>query len=106
MDSSGKVMLKSLKKSILGCIPLSGFLYCMLQLTKHTSLPAKFKSEDCKWWNLYFCDKDEDQEALSFTIRILEILITGCGMEKKTECMSYGKCFKNCFKVLQEFIII
>ncbi|KAJ9574702.1 hypothetical protein L9F63_008137, partial [Diploptera punctata] len=99
MKSSGEIMLKNLKKSLSGYIPLSGFLYCLLQLTKHTSLPTILKSKDCKWWDLYYCHKNENEEALSFAVRMLEVLMTGCGMESQAVRLSYAECLKEFFKV-------
>ena len=98
MEESGTVMLKCLKKSLSGYVPLSGFLYSVRQLIKHTPLPAELKSENNKWWNLYFPDKEGNQTALQFAVKMLEILFIGCSSQKPLR-LSYAECLKEFFKV-------
>ncbi|PSN50219.1 hypothetical protein C0J52_07804 [Blattella germanica] len=98
MESSGKVMLESVNKSRMGYVPVSAFLYCMLQLTRHTPLPTALKSENIKWWNLYFTEENDSESALRFTVKMLEVLIVGCGSEKEAVRMCYAEYLKEFFK--------
>ncbi|XP_069672379.1 HEAT repeat-containing protein 1 [Periplaneta americana] len=82
-ELDGRLLSTCMTTARKGVFPLAIFLHCILQLLESTPFP----SEDRKWWNL---DHHKDSgQTLTFIVRALEILITGCGATDRvtrTQC--------------------
>lgn len=97
----GSVMANCITAARAGRFPLLAFLYSVLQLVRHSPFASLIKSEHGGWWDLDHCietRKDGDL-ALSFAVRVVEILITGCGVGHKHIRMQYAMCLKEFFQV-------
>jgi hypothetical protein len=81
--------------------PLVAFLYSVLQLSKHTPFPDMLKSEQESWWDLEHHGKTrkDNELTLSFILRVLEVLLTGCGVGHVDVRMQYAVCLREFFKV-------
>lgn len=97
----GSVMADCITVARVGRFPLLALLYSMLQLSQHSSIAGILKSEHGGWWDLNHHSKiKKDSElTLSFAVRVLEILITGCGVAYKDVRMQYAICLKEFFQV-------
>jgi hypothetical protein len=97
----GSVMAGCVTAARAGRFPLLAFLYSVLQLARHSSFASVLKSEHGGWWDLDHhskTGKDSDL-TLSFAVRVLEILITGCSVGHKDVRMQYTVCLKEFFQV-------
>jgi hypothetical protein len=97
----GTVMANCITTARAGRFPLVAFLYSVLQLSRHTLFPDVLKSEQESWWDLEHCGKTrkDNELSLSFAVRVLEVLLAGCGTGYKDVRMQYAVCLKEFFKV-------
>jgi hypothetical protein len=97
----GNMMADCITAARGGRFPLLAFLYSVLQLARHSSFASVLKSEHGGWWDQDHQSKTrKDSElTLSFAVRVLEILITGCGAGQKDVRMQYAICLKEFFQV-------
>jgi hypothetical protein len=96
----GTVMADCITAARAGRFPLVAFLYSVLQLSRHMLFPDILKSEQESWWDLEHRGKTrKDELTLSFAVRVLEVLLTGCGVGYKDIRMQYAVCLKEFFKV-------
>jgi hypothetical protein len=97
----GTVMADCIRTACAGRFPLVAFLYIVLQLSRHTLFPDILKSEQESWWDLEHRGKTrkDNDLTLSFAVRVLEVLLTGCGVGYKDVRMQYAVCLKEFFKV-------
>jgi hypothetical protein len=97
----GNVMADCVIAARAGHFPLVVFLYGVLQLSRHTPFPSVLKPGHQGWWDLdHHIKTDKGSElTLSFAVRVLEVLITGCGVDNKYVRMQYAICLKEFFQV-------
>jgi hypothetical protein len=97
----GTVMAACVTAARAGRFPLVAFLYSVLQLSRHMPFPDTLKSEQESWWDLDHHGKTrkDNELTLSFAIRVLEILLTGCGIGYRDVRMQYAVCLKEFLKV-------
>jgi hypothetical protein len=97
----GAVMADCITAARAGRFPLVAFLYSVLQLSQHTPFPDVLKSEQESWWDLEHHGKTrkDNELTLSFALRVLEVLLTGCGVGYTDVRMQYALCLREFFKV-------
>lgn len=97
----GTVMADCVTTARAGCFPLVAFLCSVLQLSRRMLIPDILKSEQESWWDVGHHGKTrkDNELTLSFAVRVLEVLLTGCGVRYKDVRMQYAACLKEFFKV-------
>jgi hypothetical protein len=95
----GNVMADCIKAARSGRFPLVVYLHVVSQLVLHTPLGDVSKHEKGSWWNLDHCDKTDSGLRLNFVVRVLEVLLSGCGVTYKEVRTQYAVCLKHFFQV-------
>jgi hypothetical protein len=97
----GTIMAKCITAARAGRFPLAAFLYSLVQLCRHTPFPDILKSEQESWWDLEHHGKTrkDNELTVSFALRVLEVVLAGCGVQYGDVRMQYALCLKEFFKV-------
>jgi hypothetical protein len=95
----GNVMADCMRAARSGRFPLVVYLHVVSQLVQHTPLFDVSKCEKDSWWDLHHCDKTESGQRLNFVVRVLEVLLAGCGVSYKEVRMQHAVCLKQFFQV-------
>lgn len=97
MDRS--VMAECVRAAHSGRFPLVAYLHIVSQLVQHTPIGDVSRCEKGGWWDLDHHDKTDNGQRLNFVVRVLEVLLTGCGISYKEISMQYAVCLKQFFQV-------
>lgn len=97
----GNVMADCVRAAHSGRFPLVVYLHIVSQLVKHTPLCDASKCEERNWWYLDHRDKTDSGLRLNFVVRVLEVLLSGCGVTYKEVRLQYAICLKQFFQVLK-----
>ena len=95
----GNVMADCMSAARSGSFPLVVYLHIVSQLVQHTPLSNVSKCEKGSWWDLDHRDKTDSGLRLHFVVRVLEVLLAGCGVAYKEVRMQYAICLKQFFQV-------
>jgi hypothetical protein len=95
----GNVMADCVRVARSGRFPLVVYLHIVSQLVKHTPLCDVSKYKKGNWWCLDHRDKTDSGLRLNFVVRVLEILLSGCGVTSKEGRMQHAICLKQFFQV-------
>lgn len=95
----GNVMTDCIRAARSGRFPLVVCLHVVSQLVKHTPLSDVSKYEKGSWWYLDDRDKTDGGLRLNFVVRVLEVLLSGCGVTYKEVRLQYAICLKQFFQV-------
>lgn len=95
----GNVMADCIRAARSGRFPLVVYLHIVLQLVKHTPLCDVSKYEKGSWWYLDHGDKTDSGLRLNFVVRVLEVLLSGCGVTYREVRLQYAVCLKHFFQV-------
>lgn len=95
----GNVMADCVRAARSGRFPLVVFLHIVSQLVKHTPHCDVSKYEKGNWWYLGHRDETDSGLRLNFVVRLLEVLLSGCGVTHKEVRMQHAICLKQFFQV-------
>jgi len=95
----GNVMADCIRAARSGRFPLVMYLHIVLQLVKHMPPCDVSKYEEGSWWYLDHGDKTDTGLKLNFVVRVLEVLLSGCGVTYKEVRLQYAVCLKQFFQV-------
>lgn len=95
----GNVLADCIRAARSGRFPLVMYLHIVLQLVKHMPPCDVSKYEEGSWWYLDHGDKTDTGLKLNFVVRVLEVLLSGCGVTYKEVRLQYAVCLKQFFQV-------
>lgn len=95
----GNVMADCIRAARSGRFPLMMYLHIVSQLVQHMPLCDVSKYEKGSWWNFDHRDKTDSGLRLNFVVRVLEVLLSGCGVTHKEVRMQYAICVRQFFQV-------
>lgn len=86
-------------------LPLEGFSYCISVLISKTSLPPSLANN--LWWDLKNVRDDAKVvESAKLIIKLFEIIIKGCSLDKKEIKLVFIELLKEFFKVRVNLFLI
>lgn len=95
----GNVMADCVRAARSGRFPLVMYLHIVSQLVKHTPFCDVSKYEKGNWWYLDHRDTTDSGLRLNFVVRVLEALLSGCGVPHKDVRKQHAICLKQFFQV-------
>ena len=95
----GNMMADCVRAARSGRFPLVVYLYIVSQLVKHTPLCDVSKCGKGNWWYLGHSEETDSGLRLKFVVRVLEVLLSGCGVTDKEVRMQHAICLKQFFQV-------
>jgi hypothetical protein len=95
----GNVMADCVRAARSGRFPLVVYLHILSQLVEHTPLSDVSKYKKGNWWYLDHRDETDSGLRLNFVVRVLEVLLSGCGVTHKAVRLQHAICLKQFFQV-------
>jgi len=95
----GNMMADCVRAARSGRFPLVVYLHILSQLVEHTPLCDVSKYGKGNWWYLDHRDETDSGLRLNFVVRVLEVLLSGCGVTYKEVRLQHAICLKQFFQV-------